>query len=168
MRSLAWHRPGCRCRRCRVAGRPCTARAYAPTTRKRTSASTNARNRSTKSGFIRPSARELPLLLAQLPDQQDAVRGGDLLPELHVAPVGVGRRREASHRHVPLARDCTLGKHARIIAQYSALDSKRASASATRSAGTHVKWTAGAALKSYGRGDVRLKAPAGLASWRSR
>jgi hypothetical protein len=54
-------------------GRPCTASAYAPTTRNRTSATANAFNRSMKSWFIGRLAAKLPELATQGPGQQQAV-----------------------------------------------------------------------------------------------
>src|SRR5207245_1407615 len=71
-------------------GRPCTASAYAPTTRKRTSAATKARNRSRKSWFMRRVAAQLPELLTEAPDLQDALAGRLLHPELEVVAVRVG------------------------------------------------------------------------------
>ena len=57
--------------------------------------SANARNRSTKSGFIGPSSEQLPLLNRQTPHEQHPLIGRQLRPELGVVPVRVGIRREA-------------------------------------------------------------------------
>src|SRR3989442_9145328 len=78
---------------------PCSASAYAPTTRNRTSASTNARNRSTKSWFIGELAAEAPQFLAETPGLQDALGRGHLLPELAVVSIGFGGRSKTANRH---------------------------------------------------------------------
>jgi hypothetical protein len=59
----------------------------------------NARNRSTKSGFIAPVAVKPPLLLTESPYLKDTLRVGDLHPELEVVAVGIGRGGIPSHRH---------------------------------------------------------------------
>src|SRR5438552_1414101 len=56
--------------------------------RKRTSAATNARNRSTKSGFIR-EIRESPLFLRQAPGLEYSLAFGNLPPEIEIVSVGV-------------------------------------------------------------------------------
>ena len=65
--------------------------------RKRTSAATNARNRSTKSGFIGQVAAQPPELLAESPDLKDAFGSGSLHPEFEVVSIGFGRGREPAH-----------------------------------------------------------------------
>jgi hypothetical protein len=95
-------------------GLPCRASAYAPTMRNRTSAAVNARNRSTKSGFIAQLASKAPELLAETPHLEDPIPLGNLHPELQVVTVGLGRRREASRHQTP----GTVGRllrHVRIM-----------------------------------------------------
>src|SRR5438093_9701922 len=92
-------------------GRPCSANAYAPTTRKRTSAAMNSRNRSTKSGFIGQVASQSPDLLAQLPDPQDALGLRYLHPELEVMAVGVRGRRVPAHGHPRRTFSRVIGRH---------------------------------------------------------
>src|SRR6266542_2776702 len=58
--------------------------------RKRTSAATNARNRSTKSGFIR-KIREPPLFLRQAPGLEYSFAFANLPPEIEIVAVGVSR-----------------------------------------------------------------------------
>src|SRR5687767_13252973 len=65
----------------------------------RTSAPANARNRSTKSGFMRRSTLQAPELLTEAPCFERALRFGDLLPIGMVLAIGVGRRRESADRH---------------------------------------------------------------------
>jgi len=65
------------------------------TIRNRTSASPNARNRSRKSGFIRRSAEQLPLLERQLPGEQHAIGGRQSTPVREILPIGVGFGGEA-------------------------------------------------------------------------
>jgi hypothetical protein len=61
-----------------------------PTIRKRTSAATTVRNRSTKSGFIGQVASQPPELLARSPGLKDAFGIGQLHPELEVVLIGFG------------------------------------------------------------------------------
>src|SRR5262249_37427176 len=98
-------------------GRPCTARAYAPTMRNRTSAATNARNRSTKTWFIGQLTRQPVLLFAESPDEEDALGVGQTAPEIEVVAIGVGSTLVAPNRepfrsialaHVSLATGRTL------------------------------------------------------------
>ena len=77
---------------------------YAPTMRKRTSAATNARNRSTKSGFMRQVASQPPDFLAEPPDLKDAFSVGYPHPELEVVPIGFGRGGVPTYRHPCSAR----------------------------------------------------------------
>ena len=66
-------------------GRPCTPTAYAPTTRNRTSAPNNARNRSRKSGLIAClRIGECVELEAQLPNDLGALVDGDPVPKQSV------------------------------------------------------------------------------------
>jgi hypothetical protein len=72
----------------------------------------NARNRSTKSGFIGLSSKQLPLFDGEPPRQQHTVARRHLPPELGVVLVGLRVRGE------PAGRDAganTIG-HMRIIA----------------------------------------------------
>src|SRR5262245_16814317 len=62
----------------------------------RTSATTNARNRSTKSGFIDALASQPPELLTEFPHLQHALAFRDLLPVLEVVLVCFGGRLEAA------------------------------------------------------------------------
>jgi hypothetical protein len=57
----------------------------------------NARNRSTKSGFIASLASKAPDLLAEPPHLEHALSLGDLHPEFQVVPVRVGSRLEPPH-----------------------------------------------------------------------
>jgi len=75
-----------------------------PARRNRTSAATNARNRSTKSGFMGRTASEAPLFLAEAPDLKDALARRKLHPELEIAAVSVGGGRVAAYGDWPAAR----------------------------------------------------------------
>src|SRR5688572_2408236 len=98
-------------------GRPCTASAYAPTTRNRTSAARKARNRSTKSGFMRRLAPKRPLLLAQSPREQHSLRVRKASPELDVVPIRISVAREPAHGQLRRARlMLVLVGHSPIIA----------------------------------------------------
>src|SRR5262245_48489199 len=83
----------------------------------RTSASANARNRSTKSGFMRRPTREAPELLTETPGLECAVRFRDLLPIHALLAIGVGSRCEPPDRHParPLTRAIRRAGHGRIL-----------------------------------------------------
>jgi hypothetical protein len=68
-------------------GRPWIASAYAPTIRNLTSAAMNARNRSTKSGFIGKFAAQTPQFLAQTPHVKHPFRVRQLPPEFDIMTV---------------------------------------------------------------------------------
>src|SRR5262245_19005685 len=84
---------------------------------KRTSAPPNARNRSTKSGFMGRSTLQAPELLTEAPGLERALRLRDLLPTGAFGASGLSRRRETADRHRvgPLGRAiCRVG-HGRIL-----------------------------------------------------
>ena len=58
----------------------------------------NARNRSTKSGFIGPPSGELPLLHREGPHESHTVGRGDLLRVVEIVLIGFSIRRVAPHR----------------------------------------------------------------------
>src|SRR5262245_12804564 len=82
----------------------------------RTSASANARNRSTKSGFMRRPTRDAPELLAETPGLECALGFRALLPIHALLAIGVGSRCEPSDRHPrPLTRAIRRVGHGRIL-----------------------------------------------------
>jgi hypothetical protein len=83
----------------------------------RTSASTNARYGSTKSGFKGRFTLQAPELLAEAPRFERAVRLGDLPPVSSVVAIGIGCRRKSADRHPvrTLNRAIRLIGHRRIL-----------------------------------------------------
>jgi hypothetical protein len=74
-----------------------------------------ARNRSTKSRFMRWLALKRPLLLGQTPGEQNSLRVGKTAPELDIVPIRIRSGGEAAHRH-PCATDVLVvaGHHTLI------------------------------------------------------
>lgn len=97
-------------------GRPCNANAYAPTIRNRTSAATNARNRSTKSGFTRRFSVQLPLFLTECPDEQHALFVRNLTPVFEVVAVSFPGGTKSSNRGARPRRSAVVS-HTSIIAR---------------------------------------------------
>src|SRR5262245_12587869 len=83
--------------------------------RNRTSAAANARNRSTKSGFIGRSAEELPLLDRESPRQRHTFARWHSSPELGIMPVRLGIRGESPAGDAGASGSGAFG-HAGIIA----------------------------------------------------
>ena len=81
--------------------------------RNRTLAAANARNRSTKSGFIGRSAAQAPELLAEAPHLQDTLALDHLLPEDEI--VAVGSAEVAYRLTVMRAARSSGGSDTRII-----------------------------------------------------
>jgi hypothetical protein len=83
----------------------------------RTSGSANARNRSTKSGFMRRATLQAPELQAEAPGLECALRFRDLLPVSMVLAIGVGRRCKSADRHPARPRNRAIDRfgHGRIL-----------------------------------------------------
>lgn len=75
---------------------PCTARAWAPTTRYSTSRALNSANRSLKSWFIRPRTGPLHALPGQFPNGVNALRRGTVRPIILRRPLA-GTENASSH-----------------------------------------------------------------------
>jgi len=89
MRDLGVRKLACALFRGSLLPRPLNRRKQ-PTMRKRTSAPDNARNRSTKSGFIAELPFQAPEFFAETPGFLNPLVRWDCFPELAIAPIVLG------------------------------------------------------------------------------
>ena len=75
----------------------------------------NARNRSTKSGFMGRVTVQLPQFVAEPPRLENALRVRNLQPVFEIVPVGFCRRRVSSDGHARLPLAGRVGKHHDIV-----------------------------------------------------